>query len=156
MYCNHQMPAMNGCRHPNNPLTMSDLTYTLSEATDSPQTTARSLLVRGSIVLLLASLFVVDSAAAQSTADAFCNTSFVATAQNIFIVLLLSGPLIGGVIFLGSTVALPVIRRADRKQELKEARTQGLLWGVIVAPIGTAILGFILNNVVVGASSCGF
>ena len=39
---------------------------------------------------------------------------------------------------------------------MKSVRNQGLLWGVIVAPLGTEIVQFILNNIVVGGTSCGF
>ncbi|WP_276278611.1 hypothetical protein [Haloarcula regularis] len=42
------------------------------------------------------------------------------------------------------------------KKELKEIRNQGVIWGVIVAPLATTILQFILNNVVAGGTSCGF
>jgi hypothetical protein len=39
---------------------------------------------------------------------------------------------------------------------MKTVRNQGLLWGVIVAPLGTEIVQFVLNNIVVGGASCGF
>jgi len=78
------------------------------------------------------------------------------TIRNLFTLLQFGGPLIGGVIALGATVALPAIRRADSKKLLKSMRAQGVIWGVIVAPLGTTILQFVLTSVVAGGSSCSF
>ncbi|WP_284061311.1 hypothetical protein [Halobaculum halobium] len=93
---------------------------------------------------------------AQTTGTAFCETDMVATIKNVFTLIQFGGPLIGGVIALGATVALPAVSRADRKKELTEMRNQAVVWGVLVAPLGTAIIAFLLNNVVVGGTSCGF
>lgn len=98
----------------------------------------------------------VGTAAAQSPGEAFCNTDMAQTIQNIFTLIQFGGPLLGGVLALGATVALPFVRRSDWKKEMKGIRNQGLLWGVIVAPLGTQIVAFILNNVVAGGTSCGF
>ena len=98
----------------------------------------------------------VGTAAAQSPGEAFCNTDMAQTIQNIFTLIQFGGPLLGGVLALGATVALPFVRRSDWKKEMKSIRNQGLLWGVIVAPLGTQIVAFLLNNVVAGGSSCGF
>ena len=98
----------------------------------------------------------VGTAAAQSPGEAFCNTDMAQTIQNIFTLIQFGGPLLGGVLALGATVALPFVRRSDWKKEMKGIRNQGLLWGVIVAPLGTQIIAFILNNVVAGGTSCGF
>ena len=76
--------------------------------------------------------------------------------MNAFVVIQFGGPLIGGVIALGATVGLSATRRADMKRELKELRNQGVVWGVVVAPLGTEIIQFILNNVVAGGASCAF
>jgi len=102
------------------------------------------------------SLLAVDPVSAQTTGDAFCETTMATTITNIFDLIQFGGPLIGGVIALGATVVLPVIRRVDMKKEIKSARNQALLWGVIVAPLGTAILQFLLTSVVAGGSSCTF
>lgn len=101
-------------------------------------------------------VFFVGTAAAQSPGEAFCNTDMAQTIQNIFTLIQFGGPLLGGVLALGATVALPFVRRSDWKKEMKGIRNQGLLWGVIVAPLGTQIVAFILNNVVAGGTSCGF
>lgn len=106
--------------------------------------------------VLLGSLLLADPAIAQSTGDAFCTSELAETIRNIFTVIQFGGPLIGGVLALGATVAIPTVRRVDLKKELKEVRNQGIIWGVIVAPLGTVILQFILNNVVAGGTSCGF
>ena len=112
------------------------------------------------ITVLGLALLAIEPAAAQSaggeTATAFCNTAMAQTAKNIFTVIQFGGPLIGGVVALGATVMMPVVRRADFKKEFKETRNQALIWGVIVAPLATVILQFLLNNVVVGGVSCGF
>jgi len=109
------------------------------------------------IVLVFGGLIVlVEPAAAQSTGSAFCGTDMAQTIQNIFTLIQFGGPLVGGVLALGATVALPFVRRSDWKKEMKSIRNQGLLWGVIVAPLGTQIVAFLLNNVVAGGSSCGF
>ncbi|WP_250137807.1 hypothetical protein [Halorientalis salina] len=78
------------------------------------------------------------------------------TVRNIFSIIQFGGPLIGGTLFLAATVATPAVRRADLKKEIKELRNQALIWGVIVAPLATVILQFLLNNVVAGGASCGF
>jgi len=88
--------------------------------------------------------------------QSFCNTDIAKTIQNVFTIIQFGGPLLGGVLALGATVGLPFVRRSDWKKELKEIRNQGLVWGVIAAPLGTQILSFILNNVVAGGTSCGF
>jgi hypothetical protein len=101
-------------------------------------------------------LFVGTAAAQSSPGSAFCSTDMAQTIKNIFTLIQFGGPLLGGVLALGATVGLPFVRRSDWKKELKEIRNQGLLWGVIVAPLGTQIVAFLLNNVVAGGSSCGF
>jgi hypothetical protein len=93
---------------------------------------------------------------AQSPGAAFCQTALAQTIKNLFSVIQFGGPLVGGVIALGATVALSSVRRSDLKRELKELRNQGIIWGVIVAPLGTVIIQFILNNVVAGGGSCAF
>ena len=109
------------------------------------------------LALIFAGLVLfVGTAAAQSPGEAFCNTDMAQTIQNIFTLIQFGGPLLGGVLALGATVTLPFVRRSDWKKEMKGIRNQGLLWGVIVAPLGTQIVAFLLNNVVAGGSSCGF
>lgn len=98
----------------------------------------------------------IEPAAAQSTGAAFCTSQLAETVRNLFTVIQFGGPLVGGVLALGATVAIPAVRRVDMKKELKEVRNQGVIWGVIVAPLGTVILQFLLNNVVAGGASCGF
>jgi hypothetical protein len=93
---------------------------------------------------------------AQPTGSSFCTTALAETLKNIFSVIQFGGPLIGGVVALGSAVALSFVRRSDYKRELKELRNQGLIWGVVVAPLGTVIIQFILNTVVAGGASCTF
>lgn len=104
----------------------------------------------------LLSFVAVDPVLAQSVGNDFCSTDMAETVRNIFTIIQFGGPLLGGTIFLGATVATPAVRRADLKKEIKEIRNQGLIWGVIVAPLATVILQFLLNNVVAGGSSCGF
>ena len=99
---------------------------------------------------------LAEPALAQSSGAAFCSSELAETIRNIFTVIQFGGPLIGGVIALGATVGLAMTRRVDLKTELKELRNQGIVWGVIVAPLATLILTFILNNVVAGGASCGF
>lgn len=105
---------------------------------------------------LLVGLLAVQPASAQSTGTAFCETNMADTVRNLFTIIQFGGPLIGGVLALGATVATPTIRRADVKKELKEIRNQGFVWGVIIAPLGTSIIQFMLNNVVAGGASCSF
>ena len=98
----------------------------------------------------------VGTAATQSPGEAFCDTDMAQTIQNIFTLIQFGGPLLGGVLALGATVALLFVRRSDWKEEMEGIRNQGLLWGIIVAPLGTQFVAFILNNVVAGGSGCGF
>lgn len=98
----------------------------------------------------------VDPVLAQSSVESFCDTDMAATIENLFRLIQFGGPLVGGVVALGATVAIPTVRRSDLKKELKETRNQAIIWGVLVAPLGTAIIGFLLNNIVVGGASCGF
>lgn len=103
-------------------------------------------------------ILFVGATAAQSTdpGSAFCSSNMAETIRNIFTVIQFGGPLLGGALALGATAAIPVTRRSDWKKEMKSVRNQGLLWGVIVAPLGTEIVQFILSNIVVGGASCGF
>jgi len=100
-------------------------------------------------------IVAVDPALAQTAGEEFCDTDMAETVKNLFSLIQFGGPLIGAVVALGTSVAMTAVRRADLKKELKEARNQAVVWGIIVAPLGTAIVGFLLNNVVEGASSCG-
>lgn len=100
-------------------------------------------------------VFATQPAAAQ-VGPAFCESDMATTIKNLFTLIQFGGPLVGGVIALGAIVATPTVRRADLKREIKEIRNQAIIWGIIVAPLGTAIVAFILNNVVAGGSSCGF
>lgn len=106
--------------------------------------------------LLIGLMLLSTPALAQSPGAAFCQTALAQTIKNLFSVIQFGGPLIGGVIALGATVALSSVRRSDLKREIKELRNQGIIWGVIVAPLGTVIIQFILNNVVAGGGSCAF
>ena len=126
------------------------------ESTTIANLAARSIPIRGFVLAVVALILLTGPVAAQSPGEAFCNTDMVQTVQNIFTFIQFGGPLLGGVLALGATVMLPFVRRADWKKEMKETRNQGLLWGVIVAPLGTQILAFILNNVVAGGGACGF
>ena len=135
----------------------------VSHAEQSQTTPSRPLGLTASLrrfwlaagALSVLALVAIQPAAAQVGND-FCTTDMATTIKNVFSVIQFGGPLIGGTLFLGATVATPTIRRADVKKELKELRTQALIWGVIVAPLATAILQFVLNNVVAGGASCGF
>lgn len=113
-------------------------------------------LALATLVIVAVDPALADSHNATAIGTAFCTSSMATTIRNLFTVIQFGGPLIGGVLALGATVAIPTIRRADMKKELKEVRNQGVIWGVIVAPLATTILGFILNNVVAGGTSCGF
>jgi len=107
-------------------------------------------------------LLVEPAAAQTATANgtgvgsSFCQTDMATTVRNLFTLIQFGGPLIGGLVALGTTVAIPVIRRADTKKELKSMRVQAVVWGVIVAPLGTTILQFLLTSVVAGGASCSF
>jgi hypothetical protein len=111
------------------------------------------------ILVVALPVLCTGTVSAQSGSDpgtAFCDTDMAGTIQNLFTIIQFGGPLVGGVLALGATVAMPIVRRSDRKKGLRAVQMQGLLWGVIVAPLGTEIVQFILNNVVVGGTSCGF
>lgn len=123
----------------------------------STLTTSQRMMIR-----ILAFSFLVGLVTGTAAADsgtpgpAFCTSMMAQTIKNIFSIIQFGGPLIGGVLSLGATAAIPFTRRSDWKKEMKSVRNQGLLWGVIVSPLGAEILQFILNNIVVGGSSCGF
>ena len=104
----------------------------------------------GSVILL------VEPGQAASSGQAFCDTSLAETIKNFFGLIQFGGPLLGGVLAMGAAVVTPTVRQADKKMELKEIRNQAIVWGVIVAPLGTSIIQFILNDVVAGGASCGF
>ncbi|MFB6177035.1 MAG: hypothetical protein ABEI99_07840 [Halobaculum sp.] len=101
-------------------------------------------------------LVAVEPASAQTVGESFCETEMATTIKNLFTLIQFGGPLVGGVVALGATVAIPLFRRADTKKGLKSMRAQGVIWGVIVAPLGTTILQFLLSAVVAGGSSCSF
>ena len=108
----------------------------------------------GSLVILVAS--IADPVAAQASGTAFCGTDMAMTIKNVFTLIQFGGPLLGGTIALGAVVATPYVRRADSKRDIKEIRNQAVVWGVIVAPLATTIVQFLLNDVVAGGASCGF
>lgn len=108
------------------------------------------------VTLVIALCLLVQPVVAQSSGGSFCQTALAQTIMNLFGVIQLGGPLLGGLVALGATVSLPMVRRSDLKREIKEVRNQGILWGVIVAPLGTTIIQFLVNNVVAGAPSCSF
>lgn len=122
----------------------------------APMLSALTLAVGGLVLVL------VEPAAAQTTANgtgvgsSFCQTDMATTIRNLFTLIQFGGPLIGGLVALGTTVAIPLLRRADTKKELKSMRVQAVVWGVIVAPLGTTILQFLLTSVVAGGASCSF
>jgi len=120
------------------------------------RTDVQITLTRGGTALLLLSVLAVQPVVAQNSGAAFCQTNMALTIRNLFTIIQFGGPLIGGLIALGAIVATPMIRRADLKKEIKEVRNQGIVWGVIVAPLGTGIIQFLLNVVVAGGVSCGF
>jgi type IV secretory pathway VirB2 component (pilin) len=136
---------------------MTEDTHSSTDASSSiSDRLVRALPIRGAALAFVTLVLFVGPAAAQSAGSAFCGTDMAQTIQNIFTLIQFGGPLVGGVLALGATVALPFVRRSDWKKEMKSIRNQGLLWGVIVAPLGTQIVAFLLNNVVAGGSSCGF
>ncbi|MBX0297896.1 hypothetical protein [Haloarcula nitratireducens] len=102
------------------------------------------------------SLVAAEPALAQTIGEDFCTTSMAETIKNVFTIIQFGGPLIGGTLALGAAVVTPVVRRTDTKLELKEVRNQGVIWGIIVAPLATTIVQFLLNTVVAGGSSCAF
>jgi len=114
------------------------------------------MLLRSAFAALLLGVLAVQPVMAQSSGAAFCETNMAATIKNLFTIIQFGGPLVGGLIALGAIVATPMTRRADLKKEVKEIRNQGIIWGVIVAPLGTGIIQFLLNDVVAGGVSCGF
>ena len=101
-------------------------------------------------------VLATDPVLAASSGQAFCDTSLAETIKNFFGLIQFGGPLLGGVLAMGAAVVTPTVRQADKKAELKEIRNQAVVWGVIVAPLGTSIIQFILNDVVAGGASCGF
>lgn len=122
-----------------------------------PRLSWLTLVLAGFVVML------VEPAAAQATpvggtgvGSDFCATDMATTIRNLFTLIQFGGPLIGGLVALGATVAVPLLRRADTKKELKSMRVQAVVWGVIVAPLGTTILQFLLTSVVAGGASCSF
>jgi len=123
--------------------------------------TRRKRVSRVAIIIGAVTLIAVEPASAQTaTANgtgvgtSFCQTSMADTIRNLFSLIQFGGPLIGGLVALGATVAIPVFRRVEMKKELKSMRAQAVVWGVIVAPLGTTILQFLLSSVVAGGSSC--
>lgn len=106
--------------------------------------------------LLLLVVVTAAPATAQSTGTAFCNSQIAQTIKNIFTLIQFGGPLIGGVVGLGATVAMSTVRRSDKKRELKELRNQAVIYGIVVASLGVTIIQFLLNNVVAGGASCSF
>lgn len=111
---------------------------------------------QASVGVVALALLCVEPAAAQSIGEEFCETDMAVTIKNIFTLIQFGGPLVGGTLALVAAVATPMVRQADTKMELKQIRTQGLVWGVIVAPLATTIVQFLLSSVVSGGTSCSF
>jgi hypothetical protein len=112
-------------------------------------------LLRVGVLCLSIALVATGPVAAQTVGESFCETEMALTVKNMFTIIQFGGPLLGGLIALGATVMLPAVG-TEKKKEMKQLRNQGLIWGVLVAPLGTAIISFLLNNVVAGGASCGF
>jgi len=111
---------------------------------------------QASVGVLVLALLCVEPAAAQDIGEEFCETEMAVTIKNIFTLIQFGGPLVGGTLALGAAVATPMVRQSDMKMELKQIRTQGLVWGVIIAPLATTIIQFLLSSVVSGGTSCSF
>lgn len=77
--------------------------------------------------VILSILSIVGVAAAQNTGSSFCSTDMAATIQNIIRVLIYGGPLIGGTIFIGSVIGIPIANRSDWKKRLKEKRNLAII-----------------------------
>ena len=135
---------------------MTNHDTTASRLATAAQHGFRTTFVRTGMLTLLLSVFAVQPVVAQSTGTAFCQTDMATTIKNLFLLIQFGGPLVGGLIALGAIVAIPITRRADLKKEVKEVRNQAIVWGIIVAPLGTGIIQFLLNDVVAGGVSCGF
>ena len=113
-------------------------------------------LLHASWGLAILGTLAVEPALAQSAGEAFCDSDMATTIGNLFTLIQFGGPLVGGTLALGAAVATPMVRQSDTKLELKQIRTQGLVWGVIVAPLATTIIQFLLSSVVSGGTSCNF
>ncbi len=130
-------------------------------AEESANTQSRIALLKqyslqASVGVVALTLLCVEPAAAQDIGEEFCQTDMAVTIKNIFTLIQFGGPLVGGTLALGAAVATPMVRQSDMKLELKQIRTQGLVWGVIVAPLATTIIQFLLSSVVSGGTSCNF
>ncbi|WP_245180672.1 hypothetical protein [Haloarcula amylovorans] len=127
-----------------------------TEKVDSRIARFKRTLGRVGLTIGVLSLVAAEPALAQTIGEDFCTTSMAETIKNVFTIIQFGGPLIGGTLALGAAVVTPMVRRTDTKLELKEVRNQGVIWGIIVAPLATAIVQFLLNTVVAGGSSCAF
>ena len=123
-------------------------------ATAGTRWATRLALTGGGFVTL--ALLASTPALAQSAGQGFCETNMAQTILNMIRVVRLAGPLLGGLIAIGAVAVAPAIRSAEMKRELKDMRNRGVIWGVIVAPLGTTALQFLLTDIVAGASACGF
>ena len=119
-----------------------------------------ALLNRMSVQLSMGVIVLVvlasEPAAAQDIGEQFCETEMATTIKNLFTMIQFGGPLVGGTLALGAAVATPAVREVDTKKELKQIRNQGLIWGVMVAPLASTIIQFILSTIVSGGASCSF
>lgn len=87
---------------------------------------------------------------------AFCESAMMETIRNVFTLIQFLGPLLGGILALGATVAMPAAQRPEQDMELKRIRNQAVVYGVLVAPLATTLLEFLLEHVVAGGASCAF
>jgi hypothetical protein len=132
------------------------LANVFSAGSNQPHSIALRYMLRTLPVLVLTTVVATQPALAQTAGADFCSTEMADTIRNMFNLIQFGGPLIGGVLALGAAVATPYVRRTDTKQELKSIRNGAVIWGIIVAPLAAVIIGFLLNNVVVGGASCAF
>lgn len=141
------------------PLHDSDVSVATIARFGSISGTSKQIVKQGTRLLsplLFLAVVAATPAVAQSTGTAFCNSQMAETIKNIFTLIQFGGPLIGGVVGLGATVAMSTVRRSDKKRELKELRNQAVIYGIVVASLGATIIQFLLNNVVAGGASCSF
>jgi hypothetical protein len=109
---------------------MTQNSYSSTDASSSiSDRLVRALPIRETAIAFVALILVVEPAAVQSAGSAFCGTDMARTIQNIFTLIQFGGPLVGGVLALGSRVVA-----SDRRAVAVVVLAVALVGTAAVAP----------------------
>lgn len=107
-------------------------------------------------VALVLTVLAILPAVAGVAGLGLCETGAATTLETILGLLLFGGPLVGGFIGIETTIFLLLVPPTNGRWRVKRVRNRAIAQGVIVAPLGAAVIGDSQNHVLTYGASCGF